>query len=308
MARQFAFGVVLIAFSCSIAFPADPGITLSADQWLGRKVFWKDGAKAKRGEQEVDLDLVAVPYPISEASDEWLRIGGLLVHKSDVLLPKQAVSYFTELIHTMPSSPILWLARGNAWREIGELDDALKDFDQAIRLNPNDAVAYDTRAKLWQAKGELDNAIQDFSEALRIRPKSGGTYCNRAIAWQAKGEIDNAIKDYDAAIQFEPNMMQPLNNSARLKATCPDERYRDGKEAVRLATKACEGLAWISPGLIDTLAAAYAETGDFENSIKWEKKAIAIAKDEAEKQAMKGRLELYKAGKPYREVPKKYLY
>ncbi len=56
---------------------------------------------------------------------------------------------------------------------------------------------------------------------------------------------------------------------------------------------------------MDTLAAAYAESGDFEQAKRWQAKAIEVAPDGKDKQEMRGRLELYKQGKTYREVPKK---
>ncbi len=88
-------------------------------------------------------------------------------------------------------------------------------------------------------------------------------------------------------------------------ATCPDEKYRDGKKAVENAQKACEldgGKRWES---LDSLAAAYAESGDFEKAKEWEAKAIELATAEKDKQRLRGRLELYKQGKPYHEELKK---
>jgi len=90
-----------------------------------------------------------------------------------------------------------------------------------------------------------------------------------------------------------------------LQATCPDQRYRDGKNAVLKATQAyqlTDGKSW---GHLDTLAAAYAESGDFEKAKELEAKAIEMVADEKDKQACRSRLELYKQGKPYREEVKK---
>jgi hypothetical protein len=90
------------------------------------------------------------------------------------------------------------------------------------------------------------------------------------------------------------------NQLAWIMATCPDPRYRNAREAVAHGTKACELRAWKSWGYIDTLAAAYAEAGDFEQAVKWQTKAVELA-GKNDKQAVREHLELYKAGKPYRE-------
>lgn len=86
-------------------------------------------------------------------------------------------------------------------------------------------------------------------------------------------------------------------------------RYRDGKKALKNARKACDlrGGKFYS---LDTLAAAYAENGEFEKAAQWQTKAIdMLAKNknatEKHKQVLRSRLELYKQGKPYREAVKK---
>ena len=93
------------------------------------------------------------------------------------------------------------------------------------------------------------------------------------------------------------------NQLAWLLATCPEARYRDGRHAVELATKACELSEW-QYNHVDTLAAAYAEAGDFEQAVRWQQMAIEMASDSG-RDDYRSRLALYKSGKPYREEPKK---
>jgi serine/threonine-protein kinase len=93
------------------------------------------------------------------------------------------------------------------------------------------------------------------------------------------------------------------NYRAWLWATCPEPEFRDGKKAVESATKACELSKWKERNDLDTLAASYAETGDFDQAVKWEEKAIALTPESeaGEKKARNERLALYRNGKPYHQ-------
>ena len=97
--------------------------------------------------------------------------------------------------------------------------------------------------------------------------------------------------------------MRPFQFRAWLFATCADDKFRDGKQAVEDATMACELTKWKNGTFFDTLAAAYAERGDFKRAVQWQTKAYAFA-PETEKPDYQSRLDLYKSGQPYRWQPK----
>ena len=202
-----------------------------------------------------------------------------------------------------PKFAVAYNNRGIAWNAKGEYDQAIADFDQAIRLDPKLAVAYFNRGLARNAKGEYDKAIADYDQAIRLDPKLAVAYLNRGLARNAKGEYDQAIADCDQAIRLDPKFAEAYNNRAWLWATCPDEKYRDGKKALESATRACELTDWKEAYHLDTLAAAYAECGDFAHAIEYQEKAQGLYKDEKDREKGRDRLALYREKKPYRDVP-----
>jgi len=193
--------------------------------------------------------------------------------------------------------------RGLPWNAKGEYDKAIADFDQAIGLDPKLALAYNGRGYAWNAKGENDKAIADFDQAIGLDPKDALAYNGRGLAWNAKGEYDKAIADFDQAIGLDPKDALAYNNRGWLRATCPNEKYRDGKRAVESATRACELTDWKEAAHLDTLAAAYAECGDFAHAIEYQEKAQGLYKDEKDREKGRDWLALYREKKPYRDVP-----
>jgi tetratricopeptide (TPR) repeat protein len=192
--------------------------------------------------------------------------------------------------------------RGIAWSHKKDYDRAIADFNEAIRLDPNDATAYNNRGWAWSNKKDYDRAIADYSEAIRLDPKYALAYNNRGWAWSNKKDYDRAIADYNEAIRLDPKFASAYNAVAWLRATCPEEKYRDGKKAVESATKACELSEWKERNHLDTLAAAYAEIGDFDHAVEWQQKTIALSPStDANLSAYKERLALYKDKKPYRQ-------
>ncbi len=197
-----------------------------------------------------------------------------------------------------------YLDRGKVLILKGEYDKAVSDFDKALSINPKNADAFRNRGLAWLRKGDRDKAIADFTKSLGIDPKSAWAYTNRGLAWWRKGEYDKALPDYLKAVEIDTNFVPASNNLASFYATCPDAQYRDGWFAVQIAGKAYKLTGGKDGGVCDTLAAAYAESGDFAKARELQEKAIELAA-EKKKPQFRSRLELYKQGKPYHEPPVK---
>jgi len=218
----------------------------------------------------------------------------------------QAIADYNEAIRLDPKFALAYFNRGLARYAKQAYDEAIADYDGAIRLDPKFALAYNNRGYVWHAKQDYDKAIADYDGAIRLDPMYALAYNNRGNAWRAKQAYDKAIADYGEAIRLDPKFALAYNGRAWLWATCPDEKYRDGKKAVESATRACELTDWKNTLLFDTLAAAYAEAGDFDAAVEWQEKALGLLTkgNEQYRKDFDARLTLYRAKKPYREESK----
>jgi len=215
----------------------------------------------------------------------------------------RAIADFNQAIKLDPNFADAYNLRGWAWNEKKEYDKAIADCDQAIRLKPDVANAYNLRGWLWNEKKEYDKAIADCNQAIRLDPKYVQAYDNRGDAWNETKKYDKAIADYNQAIKLAPNYALAYNNLAWVQATCPDAHFRDGRKAVENANRASQLSGGKEADYIDTLAAAYAENGDFGKAKEWEAKTIELLTDEKVKEECRSRLRLYEQGKPYRQEP-----
>ena len=157
----------------------------------------------------------------------------------------------------------------------------------------------------WRQCGMYTNLETLWRQTLARDPDSTMVHNNLGILLENQGRIEEAMEHYHQAIQINPNDREALNNLALVLAAGPKAEFRNGAEAVRLAERACELTHYGKPVCIGTLAAAYAECGRFPEAVAMAEKAEQLAtKAGLTAIAAKNRqlLELYRAGKPYRET------
>ena len=211
-----------------------------------------------------------------------------------------AIADYNEAIRTKPGEAIYFNNRGSAWDNKKDYEKAIADYNEAIRLDPKYASAYYGRGLAWNNKKDYEKAIADYNDAIRLDPKYAMAYRSRGLAWSNKKDYEKAIADYNEAIRLDPKYSGAYNGRAWLWATCPDGKFRDGKKAVESATRACELGEWKDALVLDTLAAAYAESGDFDKAVEWQEKAHKLS-PETDKKEWGKRLDLYKGKKPHRK-------
>jgi len=148
-----------------------------------------------------------------------------------------------------------------------------------------------------------EGAIEDCNALLGIYARDPYALKNRAWLLSQAGRYKEAANDYEELVKLEPDNDERCNYCAWLFATCPDSQARDAKKALLYAKKACQLSKYENYLWIDTLAAAYAEAGDFSKAVMWQTTALESATDECRAQ-MTERLKLYEKKEPYRERTK----
>jgi tetratricopeptide (TPR) repeat protein len=214
--------------------------------------------------------------------------------------PDRALDEFSQAVRLRPRDAGAHVGRGTAHEVLGHLEQAAADYTAALALPPEGDVGYALRAQVRQRQGRLDEALADLSQYARLHPEDPRTYRARAAIHKERGAPAEALADLNTAHRADPENPLFCNSLAWMLATCPDDRLRDGDRAVTLARQACEATGWNNSYCLDTLAAACAETGVFTEAVHWQTQAVNLSPEELNP-ARQARLEMYQAGRPYRE-------
>ncbi|MGO9597505.1 MAG: tetratricopeptide repeat protein [Isosphaeraceae bacterium] len=280
--------------------------TKAIEVFPGYGMFYRNRGLAWAAKGQLDHAIGDYGHAIELSSRDtqaYSNRGAALSRKRDL---DGAIYDYGRVIELDPKSAWAHFERGNAWLAKGELGNAINDYNKATALNPRHAAAFYNRGNARAAQHAYDNAIADYDEAIRYDPKYAVAHLNRGIASAGKHDYDKAIADYNKSIDLDPKNAKAYNERAWLWATCPDKKYRDGKKAIESATRSCELTDWKVDQFLDTLAAAYAESGDFDAAVKWQEKAIGLLTKDSDqyRKDFEAHLTLYRAKKPYREEPK----
>jgi tetratricopeptide (TPR) repeat protein len=157
------------------------------------------------------------------------------------------------------------------WQDTGTL------FGRALALDPNNVQALYGLGSDLVDRGRIEEGKPLLEKAISLQPQYPEALGTMGNLLDGQGKYAQAIRFYRAALQAQPDQAGVLNNLAWLRASCADPAFRDGPEAVRLATRACELTGYSKPLFIGTLAAAQAENGDFPSAIATAERAEALA-------------------------------
>jgi len=206
-----------------------------------------------------------------------------------------------------PTDPDAQVSLANLLFQKGRIDEAIAHYQKAITVRPDDFLARYELGHALLEKGELDSAIQVCRSALLLRPLDADCHTTLAIALEEKGNPAEAIQHYNRALELAPKSIPTLTNLAWLLATSQDASLRNGPKAVELATQADRLVGGANTLVLRTLAAAYAENGEFANAIRTARSAMQLARMHGEDSLMTDldqQIALYQLGMPYRGTVK----
>jgi tetratricopeptide (TPR) repeat protein len=299
----------LLILAASLAAPAPPK---AKDQWIGVVVCCKtQSPETYRRLDDGTFELHRYPmrYLDVRCVDEQ---GDMIavqhddvmfwVKKEVALRPREAITYYTEVLEKNPEDQRAISCRCWAYMAVAEYDRALKDAEEAVRLNPNINAWKNNRGEVYIKRKDYDKAIAEFTDLLAAEPTYFFALYNRSEAYLRTRQFDKAIKDIEAALDKEDKVPGLHMNLARSLATAPDAKLRDGKRAVAEGEKAVKMIKYKDGRFLDTLAAAYAEVGEFDKAVATQQKALDdpdFMKDDGD--GARKRLKLYQDKKPFRD-------
>jgi tetratricopeptide (TPR) repeat protein len=239
--------------------------------------------------------------------DADYNLGNALLKKGEV---DEAIIHSQRAVTQQPKDPDAHVALGNALGEKGRIDDAIAHYQKALAIRPDYFIASLSLSHAFLKKGEIDGAIVQSRAALSIQPENADAHTNLAIALDEKGQTADAIMHYEKALEISPRSVSAENNLAWLLATCSNASLRSGDRALKLAQQADQLSGGANPVILRTIAAAYAETGQFSKAIEIGLEALRLATaqgDSALAAEVKKELAIYQVGLPYREAPNRSL-
>jgi protein O-mannosyl-transferase len=194
---------------------------------------------------------------------------------------------------------------GHVLFQKNDLSEAILHFEKALQIKPHYHDARYNLATVQLQRGQFDNAIAQLRYLLQTRPDDADVRNNLGNALAQTGNLPEAIMEYQRTLQLEPHRAETLNNLAWVLATAPEPSLRNGKQAIALAEHANRLTRAESPLILHTLAAACAETGQFQEAIQNVSRAIQLAQNESRADLVEQffiELKCYEAARPFHQT------
>ena len=219
---------------------------------------------------------------------------------------KNTVTLCEHTIAVTTDNPSAQFCLGVGLEQEGRLSEAMVHYRIQAVLSPLDYRVHYSLARAFGKQGRWAEAIGEYNAAadMGANPDDYVAHLNFADALTHLGREQEAVSHLNEALRIEPDSTEAMNNLAWMLATSPDTNVRDGKRAVELAERACKLTQYKKTIMMGTLAAAYAEAGQFDDAITTAEKACILASESGNQDLLKKNqelLNLYQNHQTYRD-------
>lgn len=213
---------------------------------------------------------------------------------------KEARNHFQFAVDVNPMNYQIYYNLGSVEVMEGNYILALDHYKKAIELYPEYADAHYNLGLTYNRLGDFLKGIDHLKTYVGLNPQDPEAHSALAFALNRTGDILPAVEHYQAAYKLAPEDLNVLNNLAWILATSSRLELRDGAQAVELAETLCRLTDYRTPEALDTLAAAYAENGQFDKAVETISRSISMTTGADPKLDFRRYLsELFKNGERY---------
>ena len=218
-----------------------------------------------------------------------------------------AMERYRESLSLYPNDVTTHNNLGNCLQKMGRREEAISEFREAVRINSAFPEAWGNLGSALMAEGKFREAGEAFRKVIRYRPNDTMSHYMLSKCLLEQGSQREGFGELETTLRLDPDYAAAQNDLAWMLATAPEDGIRDGKRALKLALRADKAVSSSDPYLLDTLAAAYAETGDYTKALATARKALSLAlKPDSGKPpedliaGLRREIRLYESGKPCR--------
>jgi tetratricopeptide (TPR) repeat protein len=182
-----------------------------------------------------------------------------------------------DTVEKRPNNPRARLNYGIDLYAAGRLAEAERELREAVRLKDTSAAAHANLGPVLCALGQCDEGVSHLQRALALDPAYTTAHGNLGEAYASRGQRALAAQQFALAVKASPDNPFLLNRLAWLLATSPEDDVRSGARAVELAEHSVSLTSRQDIMSLETLSAAYAEAGRFDEAVTTGREALALA-------------------------------
>jgi tetratricopeptide (TPR) repeat protein len=218
---------------------------------------------------------------------------------------RDSETLFTHVLAVTSNNDVAENNLGIVFLRKGKLDDAISLLQAAVDLRPENSPAHENLAKALLQKGQVADALVHYRKLLELQPDNIEVHNIVGTVLIQQGHIREGVEEWQKVLAIQPDNGNAMSNLAWVFATAPDDSLRDGTKAVQLAEEALRISRRRIPIIFRTLAAAYAESGEFSKAIQTAQQGIELANSQGNAglaTEIQSNIALYQERRPLRDT------